>query len=211
MKGRLRSVVVRQLLSWWTVGVLWLGASCGGLAMLAIYANSPGPSQSSPSQWPLDTKLRLGERGATLILFAHPRCPCTRATLGELEKLVASRQGSVTPWVVFCKPTGSDESWDQSDLRQTAAAIPAAHVVSDLDGVEARRFHATTSGDALLYSDQGKLLFHGGITLARGHAGDNPGRSAIESILTDAMPACRQTPVFGCPIAVSPEQKLEAK
>ncbi len=124
---------------------------------------------------------------------------------------MARSKGSVTLWIVFFKPAGSDESWDQTDLRKTAAAIPDAHVVSDPDGVEARRFNATTSGQSFLYSDQGELLFQGGITLARGHAGDNSGRSAIESLLTDTVPACRQTPVFGCPIAVSRERKQEVK
>jgi hypothetical protein len=128
-----------------------------------------------------------------------------------LEKIVARFQGSVTPWVVFFKPTGSDDRWDQTDLRATAAAIPGTHVVSDLGGVEARRFNATTSGETLLYSDRGELLFNGGITLARGHAGDNAGRSAIESSLSGAAPACSQTPTFGCPIANSPQQAKDAK
>jgi hypothetical protein len=179
--------------------------------MLVMYANSAGPALQVPPQWPLDTKIRLSERGATLILFAHPRCPCTRASLGELEKIVARCQGSVTPWVVFFKPAGSDESWDQTDLRKTAAAIPGVHVVSDLDGVEARCFNAITSGQTLLYNDQGELLFTGGITSARGHAGDNAGASAIESHLTDTVPTLGQTPVFGCPIAVSPGQKCAVK
>jgi hypothetical protein len=206
MEGRLGSVLDKRILSWIVVGVLWIGASCGGLVMLTMYANSPGPSQQAPSQWPIDSSIRLSERGSTLILFAHPKCPCTRASLGELEKIVAHCQGSVTPWVVFFKPSGSDASWDQTDLRDTAAAIPAVHIISDLDGIEARRFHATTSGQTILYNDQGELLFNGGITEARGHAGDNTGRAAVESYLTGAVPVCHQTPVFGCPIAVSLEQ-----
>ena len=175
--------------------------------MLAAYANSSAPAQHAPPEWPVGTSIGLSERGSTLIMFAHPRCPCTRASLGELEKIVARFQGSVTPWVVFFKPSGADESWDQTDLRESAAAMPGVHVVSDPDGVEARRFNATTSGQTVLYNDRGELLFSGGITLARGHAGDNTGRSAVESYLDDTAPVCRQTPVFGCPIAVSSEQK----
>lgn len=189
------------------VGVVWLGISCGGLVMLAMYANSPGPIPQAPSRWPSDTQIPLSQRRDTLILFAHPHCPCTRASLGELEKIVASYQGSLTPWVVFFKPAGSNDNWEQADLWRTAAAIPGAHVVADTDGIEARRFNATTSGQTLLYSEHGKLLFEGGITLARGHAGDNAGRSAIESCLTSTAPALRRAPVFGCPIAVSSEKK----
>jgi hypothetical protein len=199
-------------IAWIAIGVLWIGASCGGLLALAAYANSSGPDQSAPAQWPTGTGIGLSERGSTLIMFAHPRCPCTRASLGELEKVVARFQGSVTPWVVFFKPAGAGENWDQTDLRESAAAMPGVHVVSDPDGVEARRFNAMTSGQTVLYNDRGELLFSGGITLARGHAGDNTGRSAVESclgdtVLGDTAPVCRQSPVFGCPIAVSSEQK----
>ena len=206
MECRYRSVVGTRILLWIVVGVLWIGGSCGGLILLSVYANSPGPSQQAPANWPNETSIRLSEHGSTLIMFAHPKCPCTRAGLGELEKIVARFHGSFTPWVVFFKPIDSDESWDQTDLRETAAAIPGVHVISDLEGVEARRFHATTSGETILYNDQGERLFHGGITLARGHAGDNTGRSAIEDSLRGTVPVCSQTPIFGCPIAVSLDQ-----
>jgi hypothetical protein len=57
-----------------------------------------------------------------------------------------------------------------------------------------------------LYGPGGDLLFSGGITAARGHSGDNCGRSTIISLLTEetanapvrAGPA--QTFVFGCPL-----------
>jgi hypothetical protein len=123
---------------------------------------------------------------------------------------VARFQGAVTPWFVFYKPADSDKSWDQTDLWATAAAIPGAKVVSDPDGVEARRFNATTSGHTLLYNERGELLFSGGITQSRGHAGDNTGRFAIESLLAGEQSTCSTTPVFGCPIVASPSQKQVA-
>jgi hypothetical protein len=206
MKFLAGSADLRRTASRLALGILWLGVSCGGLALLAWYDRAPGTSQAAPLQWPADSKIHLSERGATLILFAHPRCPCTRASLGELEKIVARSRSAITTWVVFLKPTGSDDAWDRTDLVNTAAAIPGVHIVHDVDGIEASRFGATTSGQAMLFSDRGELLFNGGITLARGHAGDNAGRSAIESYLENRAPACRETPVFGCPIAVSPQQ-----
>jgi hypothetical protein len=203
----LPSVLCRRNYLRFAIGIAWMSASCAGLAMLAVYDASPGNRRPSPSDWPAESKLILGNRDATLIMFVHPHCPCTRASLGELEKIVAHSPNSVTPWVVYLKPAGPDESWDQTDLLTTAAAIPGVRVVRDLDGVEARRFHATTSGQTLLYSHHGNLVFNGGITVARGHAGDNPGRSAIESYLQGSVPTCHETPVFGCPIALTPDQK----
>jgi hypothetical protein len=134
-------------------------------------------------------------------MFAHPRCPCTRASLGELEKIMARCQGAVDARVVFLQPAGQSEDWCQTDLWRSAAGIPGVRVVPDVGGALARRFHAATSGQTLVYNDRGELLFSGGITLARGHAGDNPGASAIEACLAGQTPECREAPVFGCPIA----------
>jgi hypothetical protein len=50
----------------------------------------------------------------------------------------------------------------------------------------------------MLYGSEGNLLFSGGITAARGHEGDNAGRSAIISCLTKSEAERNQTPVFGC-------------
>jgi hypothetical protein len=71
-------------------------------------------------------------------------------------------------------------------------------VLDDVDGTEARRFGALTSGQVVVYDADGRLRFSGGITPARGHAGDNAGRSAIIALLEGASSASVETPVFGC-------------
>lgn len=120
--------------------------------------------------------------------------------MGELEKIVARCQGKVTPWIVVYKPSQSEANWEQTDLWHTADAIPGSYVISDLDGAEARKFRAATSGQTLLYDAAGNLLFSGGITESRGHAGDNAGADDIVSLLTTGKSDSRETPVFGCPI-----------
>lgn len=192
---------------WSALGVLWVAGTGTGLAMLARYSTSPGEMQPVGSDWPVGSRMQLSDGRATLVLFAHPRCPCTRASLGELEKIVAHYQDAVTPWVVFLKPAEAVENWEKTDLWRTAASIPGVHVVSDVGGAEARCFHVATSGQTLLYNERGELLFNGGITYARGHAGDNVGRAAIESCLSGRSQGYCETPVFGCPIAVSAERE----
>ncbi len=211
MDLRLRAELRSQHLLRVALATLWIGASCAGLALLAWYGGSPGRSQSAPPQWPVNSKIVPDRKTDTLVLFAHPHCPCTRASLAELERIVAHCSGAVTTWVVFLKPLDADSEWDQTDLIGTATAIPGAHVLQDMDGVEARRFHASTSGQTMLYSKQGELLFSGGITVARGHQGDNAGRAAIEACLTGGVPECRETPVYGCPTDVSVETKQGAR
>jgi hypothetical protein len=122
-----------------------------------------------------------------------------------LEKIVARYPANVEPWVVFLKPTSADDSWQETDQVATAAALPNVNVLFDLDGAEANRFGATTSGQTLVYDSRGNLQVNGGITFARGHAGDNPGRCAIELLLSGAVPGQDTASVFGCPLFNSSE------
>jgi hypothetical protein len=102
--------------------------------------------------------------------------------------------------VLFVKPPGFADEWEKTDLWSSAAAIPGVEVVRDEGGFEALRFRAATSGQATLYDRGGRLLFSGGITGARGHAGDNAGRAAIVSLLAADGVGLRETPVYGCPL-----------
>jgi hypothetical protein len=81
-------------------------------------------------------------------------------------------------------------------------------VVFDPDGVEARRFGAETSGHTQLFGTSGRLLFSGGITASRGHAGSNTGESAIIALVNNQTPARTQTLVFGCSLANRSETGL---
>jgi hypothetical protein len=71
-------------------------------------------------------------------------------------------------------------------------------ILRDDDAVEARRFGVFTSGQSLLYAPDGALLFSGGITASRGHAGDNAGIAAIAALARGRGAATTETPVFGC-------------
>jgi hypothetical protein len=50
----------------------------------------------------------------------------------------------------------------------------------------------------MLYDADGVLLFTGGITGARAHAGDNAGRQALVALLNEMKPNGRTATVFGC-------------
>jgi hypothetical protein len=118
--------------------------------------------------------------------------------VGELALLMARCQDRLTAKVIIFRPKDFPDDWEKTDLWHSAAAIPGVSVFQDEDGQEARRFHATTSGQTLLYDAEGHLLFSGGITASRGHSGDNAGRSAIVSILTAGAAEKSETFTFGC-------------
>lgn len=179
---------------------LWLLMICTGIGMLWSYKGTPGAASAAPEQWPAESTLRHADDRATLVMLAHPHCPCTRASLGELARLMAQAQGRVKAYVLFVKPYGSPDGWEQTDLMTSASATPDVTVVRDDEGLEAGRFRAATSGQTMLYDAGGRLLFSGGITSARGHEGDNAGRSSIVSLLTADGAGQTATPVYGCPL-----------
>jgi hypothetical protein len=76
-------------------------------------------------------------------------------------------------------------------------------VLRDDGGGEARAFGVATSGQTLLYDSRGALVFNGGITGSRGHAGDNAGRAALIALIGRAPTDRSGANVFGCPLFVS--------
>ena len=179
-------------------GILWLIAVGAGLWVLFHYETSPGEAARPPVQWPAESEIPRAPGRATLVMVAHPHCPCTRASIGELALLMARLQGQVPAYVLFLKPTGVAEDWPKTDLWRSSAAIPGVTVMGDEGGVEAARFRATVSGQTFLYDVNGRLLFSGGITASRGHSGGNAGRSAIVHLVTKGVAERTQTSVFGC-------------
>jgi hypothetical protein len=179
------------------LGTIWLGAAAAGLWVLWRYDNTPGDLARAPEHWPAPTTLARAADRPTLVMLAHPHCACTRASLGELAEAIARARTPPKTYVLFMAPRAFAGGWEQTDLWRTAASLPGVTVVRDEDGREARRFGAATSGQTLLYDERGVLMFNGGVTGARAHAGDNLGRQSLVALL-NREPAARGTNVFGC-------------
>jgi hypothetical protein len=178
-------------------GVWLLAVACAGFA-LSSYENNPGTSGGNPVQWPADSSLNFVKGRPALVMFAHPHCPCTRSSIEELNRLLTHVSTNISVQVVFMQPSVMPKDWTQSALWKSASAIPGVTVLADADGAEAKRFGAESSGYVVLYNERGNLIFSGGITSARGHAGDNAGESAIIALLNNQNPNIKSTPVFGC-------------
>ena len=183
---------------------VWILAVGAGIHALLVHSATPGPKGEVPARWPEGVPRQSGL--PTLVMVVHPHCPCSRASVGELSRIMTLCRNRTAARVLFVKPTGFDRGWARTDLWDSAASIPGVEVLCDNEGAMARRFGARTSGDTLLFDAGGELLFHGGITEARGHWGDNAGQTAIVSLLAaERTPAagraaCVDSLVFGCPL-----------
>jgi hypothetical protein len=185
----------------WIVFVAaWVAAAGAGMSALAAYKSRPGEPAHAPARWPEGSRIGRPPGMPTLVLFAHPMCPCTEASLTELARLMRRVGERVSAHVLFIRPDGTPSTWAESALWKKAARIPGVTVEADPDSVETLRFQSATSGEVVFYDATGALRFSGGITPARGHEGDNPGSDRIAALVAGAADGWKETPVFGCPL-----------
>src|SRR6266853_1595711 len=96
--------------------LLWLAAVALGMRLILIYDFTPGLQAKHLSTWAPNTSLKLAPSKATLILIAHPRCPCTRASIAELARIMARVQTRVEANVLFYKPANFSTEWEKTEL-----------------------------------------------------------------------------------------------
>jgi len=179
----------------------WIAAIGVGRRVVLDYETTPGLVGPLASSWPEASLLPRPAGRPVLLLFAHPHCPCTRASLGELRAIMEARRSPVDASVVFVRPAGAVEGWERSDLWELAGSIPGVRLAVDPLGVEAARFGAASSGHVALFDGEGRSVFRGGITASRGHPGANGGRDAVVDWLTVGRSGRAESPVFGCPLS----------
>jgi hypothetical protein len=180
--------------------ITWIAGCALCLAAVWSYKATPGRMERACSAWPADSEMAPSRDLPTLVLFLHPRCPCSRASVEELAAILTAAPGAAAVHVALYRPGNQPLAWATTDVWSSVSKFPGVSVRFDVDAVEARRFGAATSGHALLFDRHGRLEFSGGITGVRGHEGINPGRQAVIDLLHSKGPALAAAPVFGCPI-----------
>jgi hypothetical protein len=181
----------------WGIGVLL------GMANLMRYQMTPAARAAAPGHWPADVNFLPSTLHPTLIMTLHPRCPCSRASLHELEQIMAHSAGRLEAHVLFVVPQNAPSDWQHGDLWRIALSIPGVTLAIDKDGHAAAAFGASTSGQVMVYDIAGQLRFSGGITDGRGHEGDNDGLLSILDIVRNGRSGVVTTPVYGCSLGIS--------
>jgi hypothetical protein len=178
----------------------WAIAIAFGMAMLWRHGLTAGPEAKPEQKWPVAMLLPPPARVPTLIMTVHPQCPCSRASVNELDVLMSHYPGKVHAYVLFAEPGGVRLPPQSSDLWKSASQIPGVKVMVDNDAAMTRLLGAQTSGQVFVYDAAGVLRFSGGLTGSRGHEGDNDGLTAVEAIVGLNSMHVKSTPVYGCRI-----------
>src|SRR5437899_13005724 len=87
-----------------SVGLIWACLILLGTGALLKYENRPAAPGRPPAQWPAASLIRPPRGQFVLVMMSHPDCPCTRASMVQLEELMARLDGRLAAFVLFSKP-----------------------------------------------------------------------------------------------------------
>lgn len=182
---------------------IWVILCTIGLGAVSLHSFD-GVVADSPknSCWPQDSRLVQDDR-ERLVIFIHPQCPCTIATLSELEAILVRKTVPTT-----CVISATDPEWLTSKVMQQIKKLQTHYSASidiflDTDGSEGERFEAIASGHCMYFDRHGKKVFSGGITASRGHVGDSDARYRLLELIQMEpdgvdVEVVNCFPVFGC-------------
>jgi len=195
-----------EIQRFWLIALLiWLGGIALGYAWLFRYSFAAGKAMTAPLAIPASLAPAEPLTRAHLFIALHPRCPCSRATVRELAKILSHSAGATEVTVLMYKPAGASDTWLEGALLDECRRMKC-RIRPDPDGRLAASVGSLTSGGVALYGGDGKLRYQGGITASRGHEGDNVGENAVIEILRGNGGSHRSMPVFGCPIQKDAKQ-----
>jgi hypothetical protein len=181
----------------------WGGLLAAGFGLLMLYEATAAIGGKLPAV--VDSQFANWDH-ASLVLALHPHCPCSRATVQQLEKILSRAPVSAELTVLVFKPKDEPDSWIESSTVSSLKKFQTKLIV-DGDGMKAQRLGLNASGQVQVYSASGALLYNGGITAGRGHGGDNIGAQTVLELLRGERVDAQSAPVFGCSIFDKPAAK----
>jgi hypothetical protein len=172
----------------------WLIASGIGFWALQRFDFTPGPQIHAE----VNPTLSDNSSSFRIKFFAHPHCPCMRASLAELARLLERWGDQVSTEILVMQPKDIPKEEFPTIVREFP--LPRVTIRYDLEAKEANHYRVRTSGEILVFDREGKLRFRGGITPSRGHQGPNVGSEAVRALLRGERVTITEMPVFGCPL-----------
>ncbi|MFK7961094.1 MAG: hypothetical protein AB8G96_11270 [Phycisphaerales bacterium] len=198
----------------------WCASLLAVLAALAVYGRPSDPEAPNPAQMlPVAVADSIPAAahhqrttGLRVEFWAHPRCPCTRASADACSELVdALRRAGATvqPVAIVRTPAlGSNaaaDAWSDTPVTRRLRSIAGLIIVEDPGGTMSAAAAIVNSGHVRVHAADGaSLLFHGGLTPSRGHAADPAriGRMAAALARGETLPS---SGVAGCRLNAAPD------
>lgn len=176
----------------------WIAIGATGYWYAGNYQNRMGQTSSPEASWPSSQRLHPVPGISNLVIAIHAQCPCSQASVSELQLLLTKNTKPVKVHALVYQPQLISPEEKITPTVASLAKIPGIEIEFDRQGTEIRRFHGRVSGEVWLYGTKGDLLFQGGITASRGHVGRNKGSDLLLASLLSDQKANQPTPVFGC-------------
>lgn len=187
-------------------GSIWLITIAIVLRAWLDYEHTPGAIAGERLRWPADSGLVSDSQSGTLVMFLHPQCPCSRAGLRKLERILSQLPQRPTCHFLFAPMTPAENDEQHSENRRIAASLSPKGTKTDDGAFEAACFDAKTSGYVLYYDSAGQLRYRGGILAERGSDRTNAFEQALVEAIRNPRYPVVHTPVFGCPLTdVAPQ------
>lgn len=171
---------------------VWLVLVCGMYGIVVAYMSSAGESNSVT----VDNSDSQSDSSVIVRIFLHPECPCSKTSLEELREIDFPSHIRIVAY--FVVPEEYNDAWAMQDLWQLAGTVPSLERVLDHKGIITSKYAVKTSGHVIVEKTPKSIVFSGGITIGRGHRGNNQGKTAVDKLVHGYNSHVSQTPVFGC-------------
>lgn len=189
----------------WILFGVWLAVIAG--VFLFIFWHDITPSGRLAERQTLNTvangnlqtaleTLNLNPDQLSVLVFIHPECPCTPASLRTLSRLVDECTADFDLQILVA--SYGDTNSLQSTNARLAEAIPKATVQPDPNGTIAQSLDAHVSGTICVVAPNNNLLYLGGLTNSRGCETIGPHFQIIKQVIQNRWSAAVTTSVYGC-------------
>lgn len=178
------------------ITAVWILCVIAAFTVINQYSTTAGVN-SGLTRIPAGTAFEPQDK-PRLLVFLHPKCTCSKATMMELQSLLPDLKG-IDVTVLF-RNVSADKEWLSGELYESALKTKGLTVAIDDNGDEAKRFGAHTSGHTVLISTDKSIVFSGGLTPMRGHPGETEGKAFLRQWNQSRKPASLITEIFGCNI-----------
>ena len=180
----------------------WIVSIMVSLGILTWYKFTPGEQVEIAGQWPKEASHLQTPGSANLVMFVHPECPCSLASMDELARLLPIIADHIAIKVVFRELTGQyGRQLSEHALWKKAKTLPHVQLLIDPGQKLENSFQAKTSGQTYLFDKEGRKIFQGGLTPLRGHTGETQASSFIKQwSRQQTISRSISSSVFGCPM-----------